>query len=818
MGRAAQRHERLSCIKGKVKESHIEFVGGAATRRARICKLPTRRLACEPASFREYTDSGSALFTWHSPDALKQAGLDDVCTDEATVAGAAVESASSIKQNRSACGTMQFCSLPDPHPAGVRDPLFAESAALEASISGWVESDSAAPLREARTVGMEDPDELPIKGAAAPAQPCQQAMDESTCLQRSTLPPELPCEPVSLREAFNQTGGRVAVETDDEGFSPPAGLSISRPDSPCSPPLGIVPKSATKQKKETGSLQQTLSSLWNELEAAHRGGVEPVGSSREAPSSRGPELATLDFFLPPADTVEAGLADCYLNFFRPAAHASTSTTIEKAGAIWKREGLIEHIECGMSSSPRNPDGSPATSQRKNAWDLFSTAGGRGALEEQAEKGKEKVLSKNHSPEFRRPDQQSQTDAPQGATDSASVVSEMISRLKENMTATGTIAFSGPFNRFSRYVNRRSQGPSASSGECCLIANLHSASEGAVRRGLWHSRVVAVSRSAPSRIAIKSQEARVATPPSTPSEQSRGVFKCAVFSEIGSFAAAARAAAVVLIHSLSVEDGCPARPSFQASAVERQMRKGPAQCFIRVTPEDYPTVWSVYKPKFACGDPQAKIHSYASKEVYQNDIKGRQAMADAVYASCLARKQHSNLTTRGNTRCQSDRRDDLGQQVDTVWNTHGQAKFERAKLGLPITCLVDYAGFAVLVEPLLPLNPAPVNVLEELAADIRGRLPDFANQCESMGNLLACFDALDKVDRATYNKFKNIARFLNLADFPFARGASDFELPLPPAALWRSQVDHFCIFRNLHEMLPPKCAGGRVAPASLDPEA
>lgn len=60
------------------------------------------------------------------------------------------------------------------------------------------------------------------------------------------------------------------------------------------------------------------------------------------------------------------------------------------------------------------------------------------------------------------------------------------------------------------------------------------------------------------------------------------------------------------------------------------------------------------------------------------------------------------------------------------------------------------------------SPAPVNVLEELVADIRRCLPDFVQQCGNIGNPLGCFDALDKVDRSTYHKFKNIAGFLNLA--------------------------------------------------------
>ncbi|KAL8275846.1 hypothetical protein Esti_000409 [Eimeria stiedai] len=832
MGSPAHRQDRSSLIKGNVQESHIKLVGGAATRHARLigtnecksvtaarkpCKPLTKQLCCEPALVSEDANSDCEFFSSQLPsvsaDALEHA-LHDVGDNEATATGAPIESALSTDRNRSACDTMQFCSLPDPHPADIRDPLVAESASLEAPRSGLEERDSTAPLDEARTAGMEGADELRIEGSAAP----------------------LACAPVSLQEAFGETGGRVAIETDDEDFSPPAGLSIDRPDSPCSPPLGLsVSGPAIKLKKESGSLQQTLSSLWNELEVAHRGVVEPAGSSREASSSCAPELATWEFSLPPADTVGVVMAECSLNFLKSAAHASAAATVEKADEHWKSKApatvenadehrkskapFIEKMENSVSKSPRHHAGGPNTSQRKNTWN-FNSAGGEGAPEEQAKKGR-KALHSTHSKEFRRPDYQLQTDVPQGPADSASVVSEMISRLKENMSEQAEGWWRMSMTRFANM-------PLLASYETCAKDVVSRTSEiqnelapgpneNSIFSSNWHDRLQWTFQQVLT--LRESQESRLA------SQLRRMLFdrELALSHEIGSFAAAARAAAVVLIHSLAMEDGLSTSQSFKASAVERQMRKGPAQCFIRITPEDYPTVWSVYKPKFACdqlyvfdslvftvilGDPQANIHSYASKEVYQNDMKGRQAMADAIYASCLARKHQTDLSIRGNTRFEHDTRDDPGQQVDTVWNTHGQAKFERAKLGLPIACLVDYAGFAVLVEPLLPLNPAPVNVLEELAADIRGHLPGFASQCESIGNLLACFDALDKVDRATYNKFKNIAGFLNLADYPFPRGASDFELPLPPAALWRSQVDHFCIFRNLHEMLPPKCAGGR----------
>lgn len=103
-----------------------------------------------------------------------------------------------------------------------------------------------------------------------------------------------------------------------------------------------------------------------------------------------------------------------------------------------------------------------------------------------------------------------------------------------------------------------------------------------------------------------------------------------------------------------------------------------------------------------GDSQANIKQHFAKEVYQNDLKGRQAVADAVYATAFARTE-ADWRLQNRFQLQSNHQRDLRQQVDTAWNLHDQNKFERAKLGLPIACLVDYAGFAVLVEPLLPLT-------------------------------------------------------------------------------------------------------------------
>ncbi|OEH77676.1 hypothetical protein cyc_08027 [Cyclospora cayetanensis] len=409
-------------------------------------------------------------------------------------------------------------------------------------------------------------------------------------------------------------------------------------------------------------------------------------------------------------------------------------------------------------------------------------------------------------------------------DSESVVSEMIYRLKESLSAQAErwwrISMAKAISRpllASYETNSAGNFSSTSQIQNDLVPGPNDKS---IFSSNWHDRLQWAFQQV--RTLSESQDLEVAH------KLRRRLFEreLALSHEIGSFAAAARAAAVVLLHSLPLGERASYAQPFQPASCTDRAYKGPFQCFVRITPEDHPTMWKVYQPKFAgdevyafdslvltviVGDPQANVKAYVAREIYQNDVKGRQAMADAVYATCLARKTQTDLSLHSWSQLRNSKRRDLSLQVDTVWNVHDQSKFERAKLGLPIACLVDYAGLTVMVEPLIPLSPAPNNVLEELVSEITQCLPDFVRQCNSIGNPLACFDALDKVDRVTYNKFKNIARFLNLADYPFARGASDFDLALPPPALWRSQVDQFCIFRNLHETLPPKCVDGRVVP-------
>lgn len=689
------------------------------------------------------------------------------------------------------CDTMQYCSLPDRQPVVSADCLFARSAALEANGISFDEAGVTADACEPTGAGHEEETDQQTTRSLTDsmqasdmfsAMPDQKYMSRLSCLKSMTSSPTQTSKPNSLRDVFGRSHGRVLVETNNEDFS-----SISpRPNSPCSPPLGIcISKTVTDEIKEPCLLRETLTALWDELEAVHKGHVELPRPVHGTPLSSAPQLGTIELFSPRCDTQLPLFRSSSPVFSKSAAH--TSFLGETHSSREDRTDITTPVNPPMPKEPYSHTPKPPAVQWKNT----------------ADKIRKSLLQK-----------------PSGTAGLVSLMT--VNRPKENASEQAGNWWRASLMKVANRPLLASYEVSSSgfsSSHEIQDELVPGPNEKSIFSSNWHDRLQWTFQQV--LILRESQESR-------PASQLRGrLLDCelALSHEIGSFAAAARAAAVVLLHSLALE-GRGFFPERFNPKIQELPRKGPSQCFVRITPEEYPTVWSVYQPKFASdelyvfdslvftvivGDDKANIKSFFAKEVYQHDVKGRQAMTDAVYATSLGRTEGTDLSYRRCNQLRYGRQRDLGQQGVTLWNTHGQGNYQRAKLGLPIACLVDYAGLAVLVEPLLPLNPAPVNVLEELAADIRRCLPDFVRQCETIGNLLACFDALDKVDRDTYNKFKNIAQFLNLADYPFARGSSDFQMPLPPVALWRSQVDHFCIFRNLHETLPPKCADGHVVP-------
>ena len=65
---------------------------------------------------------------------------------------------------------------------------------------------------------------------------------------------------------------------------------------------------------------------------------------------------------------------------------------------------------------------------------------------------------------------------------------------------------------------------------------------------------------------------------------------------------------MLIHSLALEGRVAAAEPPPAMSSKQVGRSGPAECFIRITAEDYPTIWSVYQPKFSAGRPAKKVEA------------------------------------------------------------------------------------------------------------------------------------------------------------------------------------------------------------------
>lgn len=186
------------------------------------------------------------------------------------------------------------------------------------------------------------------------------------------------------------------------------------------------------------------------------------------------------------------------------------------------------------------------------------------------------------------------------------------------------------------------------------------------------------------------------------------------------------------------------------------KRGAARCYVRINERSFPTLWKVYAPKFADGmnisinhpsfvrflqaerlpidrrsclvlvtllhsdevyvfdslvltviAGDGKRNATFARSVYANDLKGRQAMTDAIYAASLPVKA-SSLYGR---EC-ADLTENLGcrqRPLDRTLESGAEQKrqrlnsFTRVQLGLPVACIVEYAGMAVFVEPLIPMK-------------------------------------------------------------------------------------------------------------------
>ncbi|KFH04328.1 translation initiation factor eIF3 subunit 135, partial [Toxoplasma gondii VAND] len=320
-------------------------------------------------------------------------------------------------------------------------------------------------------------------------------------------------------------------------------------------------------------------------------------------------------------------------------------------------------------------------------------------------------------------------------------------------------------------------------------------------------------------------------------------------EIGYFTAAARAAAVVLSHThpagdfdaasnqefLTAEgDGVWLRRGRGADDTDRkgaslirkgkmsQAKPGVAGCFVEVKPDNLPAVWRVYRPKFeddkvfvfdslvltvVHGSRRHGVSTRSARKVYANDYKGRQAAASVIY--------QMNLTA--DLACDAEAEEFL---MSDVHRRHLQfarktqdLDFGRTDYALPVCTLVDYAGQRIMVEPLMPIEPEPVNVEKELVEILKKEMPFYVQQCKARGSEYLALDAVDKVDRKVDRKMRFISKSLNIFGCPFPFGHSDFDSKcrIPRAHLWRSRVDQLCVLRNLQELLPPAVIKGKVHP-------
>lgn len=97
----------------------------------------------------------------------------------------------------------------------------------------------------------------------------------------------------------------------------------------------------------------------------------------------------------------------------------------------------------------------------------------------------------------------------------------------------------------------------------------------------------------------------------------------------------------------------------------------------------------------------------ARSVYANDLKGRQAMTDAIYSASLPVKASPFFGREfadSTGRMTSKERPTAGTSGAKAGEKCQQLNsFTRVQLGLPVACIVEYAGMAVFVEPLIPMK-------------------------------------------------------------------------------------------------------------------
>ncbi|KAF7459425.1 translation initiation factor eIF3 subunit 135 [Cryptosporidium felis] len=245
-------------------------------------------------------------------------------------------------------------------------------------------------------------------------------------------------------------------------------------------------------------------------------------------------------------------------------------------------------------------------------------------------------------------------------------------------------------------------------------------------------------------------------------------------EIGKFYAAARTAAVALIHC---------QPSFNY---------GVAKAYYEITKTSNENLWSIYCPLFAddrvfvfdsmvftviLGSKKNGISREIAKRLYNNEFKSKKAFCDILIQ--------------------------IGQ---------------KALFALPICAIVKYLGYSVFCEPLVPFNPRPKDILRELllSASIPRNIVStlegnddhddelYVVNCKSKKDVNTMFDSLLTYNSELAGQLDFIAKQLNIQGWPFPMETTDLYEHYGikyTFKIWQHRSDGLYITRHCGELLP-----------------
>uniref|UniRef100_A0A3B0MYF9 Translation initiation factor eIF3 subunit 135, putative n=1 Tax=Theileria annulata TaxID=5874 RepID=A0A3B0MYF9_THEAN len=231
------------------------------------------------------------------------------------------------------------------------------------------------------------------------------------------------------------------------------------------------------------------------------------------------------------------------------------------------------------------------------------------------------------------------------------------------------------------------------------------------------------------------------------------YEYSLLSDVGHFANSCKLGSIKLLNSL----------------IASNLSEIPSG-FFEVTPQSYPLIYKFYSPKFkddrlfvydgivftlvlGNSSSYSKISYTTCKKLYSNDLKGKQALCDAIH------------------------------MIGAI-----------SRFAVPFCCITDYMGFRVVGEPLISLSLNTKYLLDDLLGF------DSYSVIDHDGHLVT--SSLFENDQL-YQDFIKLSTNLRVSSLPVPFGSTDLDGPQDFNNNSNAVESNGTLyFRNTHEVLPP----------------